>query len=476
LELLLLLLVLMEIDRPPEIPSSTEFKLVFDLLDKNKDGFITEDDLSQSLADFCKVSLLSSQETHNMVKVCDKDHDGKLSMDDFCNFYNICMGYCPDESTSPSTASRPRRTKKYLRGFFDNSDLSSSRSQQSITSSDYNVSSSVDVKGASQSTLPTITSNRKSVSNSSSSNTSTPRSEVTPTTPTPNSNLSQNNPRKFSNSGNNETDRDRRNSGASLPIISTTDLFLLKDERQPQVSESERLKRAAHSVRILKEKQEQEKKEMNVLLNRTKQLENDFNEEKEHQQRREPQSSSEDEKNCISAENSSVIGVCWNVMMVGFDNVFAFLPRNASNDIVKVDLRKRELRLVIVPVAEEEDGREENEYENAVITPSIMNPDGSIEFHVKPTENFTHTWYNFTIYQREDVVAQSTNALIGTRKKIDVETEKLTKKMKHLLLKQNDSGAMGLETKLSGQIAKIQSKRDAYQSYIKTLPRETESM
>ncbi|XP_056380079.1 parvalbumin alpha-like [Hyla sarda] len=64
--------------------SKGDMEKVFKILDQNVSGYIEEDELPFLLMHFShKARALSAKETKHMLSTCDKDKDGKISMDDF---------------------------------------------------------------------------------------------------------------------------------------------------------------------------------------------------------------------------------------------------------------------------------------------------------------------------------------------------------------------------------------------------------
>jgi len=144
---------------------------------------------------------------------------------------------------------------------------------------------------------------------------------------------------------------------------------------------------------------------------------------------------------------SSVVGDCWNVMMIGVENVFVFYPRNKLNNVIKS--KDLVLKFEVTTMADDD----ENGGTVASLDPSQILADGGIEFRLTPDEKFNETWYTFDLVQNgEEIVYQNTNVLITSRRKIEIEITKLTKKINQLEIKQNDSAALGMETKLDSQI------------------------
>lgn len=66
-----------------EIVEDDEFALVFQYLDKDGDGFILPDDLKELLVGMGQ--NISEKHLADMIKEADKDGDGKVSYEDFCN-------------------------------------------------------------------------------------------------------------------------------------------------------------------------------------------------------------------------------------------------------------------------------------------------------------------------------------------------------------------------------------------------------
>lgn len=73
-----------------EISIEKEVKLVFDLFDQNKDGFITETDVHYTMKHYCSI-IPTSFELKNMIHLSDKDKDGKVSQEEFFFFYCSLM-------------------------------------------------------------------------------------------------------------------------------------------------------------------------------------------------------------------------------------------------------------------------------------------------------------------------------------------------------------------------------------------------
>ena len=168
----------------------------------------------------------------------------------------------------------------------------------------------------------------------------------------------------------------------------------------------------------------------------------------------------------IDPSKSIVWGHCWTVMMIGLKCSIVFYPLDSNGKIVKVDLQK--IKFEIYCMADEDD---ENVPKLACVPPCLVRSDLGIEFQFTPSNDFNQTWYSFDIAYGDEILAQNSNVLIGTKSKIENEIKKYSKKIKQLEIKQKDSAATGLETKLGGQIEKLQKKMVEYEKLISTLPK-----
>jgi hypothetical protein len=163
----------------------------------------------------------------------------------------------------------------------------------------------------------------------------------------------------------------------------------------------------------------------------------------------------------IDPSKSEVVGIFWNVMVIGVESKFIFYPKNNSGKL----MTSNDFKFDIYCMSDED-----AEYvpKLACVSPKVLS-DGGYEFTFTPSNEFNQTWYSFDISQKENILAQNTNVLIGTEKKIETEMKKYAKKIQQLGIKEKDSASTGLETKLGGQIQKLQTKLDSYEEVMKFL-------
>eukprot|EP01080_Neovahlkampfia_damariscottae_P008875 gene8875-824_t len=169
----------------------------------------------------------------------------------------------------------------------------------------------------------------------------------------------------------------------------------------------------------------------------------------------------------IDISKSVVWGCCWTVMMIGLKCSIVFYPLDSNGKIVKVDLSK--IKFEIYAMADED---EEDVPKLACVPPCLVRPDFGIEFQFTPNDEYNQTWYSFDIAYGEEILAQNSNVLIGSKSKIENEIKKYAKKIKQLEIKQSDSAATGLETRLGGQIEKLQKKMIEYEKLMKLITQQ----
>lgn len=160
---------------------------------------------------------------------------------------------------------------------------------------------------------------------------------------------------------------------------------------------------------------------------------------------------------------SQVAGCAWHCMMIGCDNLFVLYPLDSTAKMIHLDVKN--IRFQVLPMSEDDD-HEDNTLLADIQPTGYHGTTSGIAFKFAPNDSYTHIWYHFQIVSGDTLLADNQNVLIGTQRKIRVEIEKLEKKIAQLHLKQSDSGAMGMEKTLSGQIAKLDTKRKAYQEYM----------
>ena len=68
-----------------------EVDLVFELFDKNKDKFISKEEIQYAMKQYCSI-ICTELELKQMIFLCDLDKDGKLSYREFYSFYSEITG------------------------------------------------------------------------------------------------------------------------------------------------------------------------------------------------------------------------------------------------------------------------------------------------------------------------------------------------------------------------------------------------
>lgn len=220
-----------------------------------------------------------------------------------------------------------------------------------------------------------------------------------------------------------------------------------EDEAREQLQRDEEL-RIAEADRINKEKQQEERNKKEAEAKALK-------EEEEKQLALKKMTPKPDPK------KSLIMGAGWCCMIIGSEWTIKYYPVDSNEEAVMSD----HYLLQVAAIADDDD---ECGGVMASLSPSQVKRDGYI-FLFTPDESFTQNWYTVSLLLDHEVIDQSNNVLIASKSKVTSERDKLSKKMDQLIIKQSDSGAMGLETKLDGQIQKLKTKIAAYQETLNEL-------
>lgn len=419
-----------------EIQTGKEIRLLFQYLDKNQDGYITNDELRNTLLETCSINS-SRREINYMVKVSDYDEDGKLSLQDFAYFYLRCMGLNPEDlKKSDESLWRlqcevdERIRQKELKKIQDEEDKKKAeieRKEREEREKEEKRKEEIKLKKEQEERA---------------------KREI-----------------ELEKLKKIEDEKRKRDEEFEKIKKEKEEQERLKKERE-EALEKERIRVAEEKKRLDQEikRQEEEKKKAEQEKLRKEEEKKKAELEKIKKDEEKKKQESLKTENPIDSKNSTVIGASWNCMMIGKECKFVFYPKNASGEIIN---QAKDIQFQI-SIPGDEDDDEAGVLMN--LNPSSFIEKGNaIEFKFSPSEKFTHTWYNFAIIQGEKIILQNMNVLVSTERRIKTEIDKLKKKIQQLHLKQSDSGAMGYETSLGGQILKLEQKKDSYQMYLDTL-------
>jgi hypothetical protein len=456
-----------------------EIRGVFDLLDENKDGYIHVDDVRNVLSTTCNIYLWR-REVKRMLKLADADRDGKVSLQDFLHLYISLMGISVD---SIKTCDKQLWSQymeylgqldviieqtKFEMGKEDSKRVVESgekpKPQQNKNLEEEKQRREIDLEEIRKEKI--IEKEKEDLAEKERIR----AQEV----------MKQREIQMEVDRAREETDRLKKEEDrmrAELERLRREqerlekEKLALEEKRRQEEVERQRIRQQealameeqqkrllaleADKERARKEKEAIDREEAQRLRQEAEREQ--LRKEKEAAIRLE-QEKKKREMPEIDVKKSQVIGSAWSCMVIGLDYTIKFYPVSSSDQPVKVN----DLSFRISTMADDDDD------EGGVI--DTLKPvelkNNAYIFKYSATDKLTHIWYTFDILQGENIVAQSLNVLIGPKKKLTTEIDKLGKKIQQLHVKQNDSGALGMETSLGGQISKLQTKVDAYKALL----------
>ncbi|KAJ3385277.1 hypothetical protein HDU84_002381 [Entophlyctis sp. JEL0112] len=86
-----------------DIQAEEEMKEAFRIFDKNHDGFITHDELKETMA--AQGDVLSDEDIDELIKECDVDGDGKLNYEEFAKMMVATLSVVPNHFDMTRSAS-----------------------------------------------------------------------------------------------------------------------------------------------------------------------------------------------------------------------------------------------------------------------------------------------------------------------------------------------------------------------------------